>query len=421
MQQLKIIGGQALSGEVAISGAKNAVLPMLAATLLIEGDTCLYNVARLRDVHTFLQVLNEMGARAEFSDENQVCVNAKTITNPVAPYDLVKTMRASVLVLGPLLARFGYAKVSLPGGCAIGARPVDQHIKGLKAMGADIAIVEGYIEAKASKLKGAHIVMDTVTVTGTENLMMAAVLAEGTTILDNAAREPEVSDLAHMLNQMGAKISGIDTSTLTIEGVPSLHGGEYSVLPDRIETGTHLLAAASTRGEITVRNTRSDLLEVVLEKLERAGCAIKRGENFIYLDARHKPLQAISVRTAPFPAFPTDMQAQFMAFNTLAQGSATIVETIFENRFMHVPELVRMGADISVDGQIATIRGVSKLSGARVMATDLRASAGLVIAALAAEGESIIDRIYHLDRGYDAMEVKLKALGAQIERLQGVS
>ena len=399
MEQLKIIGGTPLTGEVRISGAKNAVLPILAATLLVPGETIIDNVPRLRDVHTFIKVLNAMGAKAAFTGEHQVTVDATDITNPEAPYELVKTMRASILVLGPLLARFGQGRVSLPGGCAIGARPVDQHIKGMQALGAHIDIHEGYIEARG-KLRGARFVMDVTTVTGTENLLMAAVLAEGTTILDAAACEPEVSDLAHCLNAMGAKISGIGTTTLTIE------------------TGTHLIAAAITGGEITTRHTRADLLEAVLEKLEAAGALVERGQDYIRLDQRGRPLHAVSIRTAPFPAFPTDMQAQIMALNTVAQGTATVIETIFENRFMHVPELVRMGADIAIEGHTATVRGVAKLSGAPVMATDLRASACLVLAALAAEGETTIDRIYHLDRGYDAIEKKLGAVGANIRRVR---
>ena len=416
MEQLKIRGGIPLNGEVAISGAKNAVLPILAATLLVAGETVIDNVPRLRDVHTFIKVLNAMGAKAAFTGDNQVTVDATDITNPEAPYDLVKTMRASILVLGPLLARFGQGRVSLPGGCAIGARPVDQHIKGMEALGAHIDIHEGYIEA-GGKLRGNRYLMDVVTVTGTENLLMAAVLAEGTTILGNAACEPEVSDLAHCLNAMGAKISGIGTTTLTIEGVSALKPARYTTLPDRIETGTHLIAAAITGGDITTRHTRPDLLEAVLEKLEAAGAEITRGNDHIRLVQRGRP-RAVSIRTAPFPAFPTDMQAQIMALNTIAQGSATIIETIFENRFMHVPELARMGADITIEGHTATVRGVAKLSGAPVMATDLRASACLVLAALAAEGESTIDRIYHLDRGYDAIETKLGALGADIRRIR---
>ena len=416
MEQLKIRGGKPLHGEVAISGAKNAVLPILAATLLVAGETIIDNVPRLRDVYTFIKVLNAMGAKAAFTGDNQVTVDASHITNPEAPYELVKTMRASILVLGPLLARFGQGRVSLPGGCAIGARPVDQHIKGMQALGAHIDIHEGYIEA-SGKLRGSRFLMDVVTVTGTENLLMAAALAEGTTILGNAACEPEVSDLAHCLNAMGAKISGIGTTTLTIEGVRALKPARYVTLPDRIETGTHLIAAAITGGDITTRHTRPDLLEAVLEKLEAAGAEITRGDDHIRLVQRGRP-RAVSIRTAPFPAFPTDMQAQFMALNTIAQGTATIIETIFENRFMHVPELARMGADITIEGHTTTVHGVEKLSGAPVMATDLRASACLVLAALAAEGESTIDRIYHLDRGYDAIEKKLSALGADICRIR---
>ena len=416
MEQLKIRGGKPLHGEVTISGAKNAVLPILAATLLVAGETIIDNVPRLRDVHTFIKVLNAMGAKAAFTGDNQVTVDASHITNPEAPYELIKTMRASILVLGPLLARFGQGRVSLPGGCAIGARPVDQHIKGMQALGAHIDIHEGYIEA-SGKLRGSRFLMDVVTVTGTENLLMAAALAEGTTILGNAACEPEVSDLAHCLNAMGAKISGIGTTTLTIEGVRALKPARYATLPDRIETGTHLIAAAITGGDITTRHTCPDLLEAVLEKLEAAGAEITRGNDHIRLVQRGRP-RAVSIRTAPFPAFPTDMQAQFMALNTIAQGTATIIETIFENRFMHVPELARMGADITIEGHTATVHGVEKLSGAPVMATDLRASACLVLAALAAEGESTIDRIYHLDRGYDAIEKKLSALGADICRIR---
>ena len=416
MEQLKIRGGKPLHGEVAISGAKNAVLPILAATLLVAGETIIDNVPRLRDVYTFIKVLNAMGAKAAFTGDNQVTVDASHITNPEAPYELVKTMRASILVLGPLLARFGQGRVSLPGGCAIGARPVDQHIKGMQALGAHIDIHEGYIEA-SGKLRGSRFLMDVVTVTGTENLLMAAALAEGTTILGNAACEPEVSDLARCLNAMGAKISGIGTTTLIIEGVRALKPARYATLPDRIETGTHLIAAAITGGDITTRHTRPDLLEAVLEKLEAAGAEITRGDDHIRLVQRGRP-RAVSIRTAPFPAFPTDMQAQFMALNTIAQGTATIIETIFENRFMHVPELARMGADITIEGHTATVHGVEKLSGAPVMATDLRASACLVLAALAAEGESTIDRIYHLDRGYDAIEKKLSALGADICRIR---
>lgn len=419
MDKLAIVGGAPLSGEVVISGAKNAVLPILAATLLTSGVSVIDNVPRLRDVMTFIDVLNALGAKAHFSDTHQVTVDATTLTAIEAPYELVKTMRASVLVLGPLLARSGAARVSLPGGCAIGARPVDQHIKGMQALGAEVEICEGYIDAKASRLKGASFVADMVTVTGTENILMAAVLAEGVTILENAAREPEVVDLANMLNKMGAKISGIGTSTLTIEGVERLNPVRYETLPDRIEAGTHLIAAAATGGHIIARKVQPYLLEAVLEKLEAAGCLIQRGEDFIDIDRRNRPLKAVDIRTAPFPAFPTDMQAQMMALNCVAEGTATIVETIFENRFMHVPELNRMGAKITSEGHTATVHGGVHLTGAPVMATDLRASASLLIAALVAEGETIIDRIYHLDRGYDAIEEKLTALGANIRRIKG--
>lgn len=418
MERLRVHGGNRLHGEVTISGAKNAVLPILAATLLVPGVTVIDNVPRLRDVFTFIEVLNAMGAQAAFTADHQVTVDASHLDNPVAPYELVRTMRASVLVLGPLLARFGEARVSLPGGCAIGARPVDQHLKGMQALGAEVHIEEGYIIARATRLCGQPFLMDMTTVTGTENILMAAVLAQGTTVLHNAAKEPEVGDLARCLNTMGANISGIGTTTLTIEGVRQLQPTRYKTLPDRIETGTHLIAAAATGGEVTVRSTDPALLETVLAKLEAAGSAIRRGKDFIALSQKNRPLRAVSVRTAPFPAFPTDMQAQFMALNCLAQGSASIVETIFENRFMHVPEFARMGADICIDGHNATTRGIERFNGARVMATDLRASAGLVIAALAAEGESIIDRVYHLDRGYERMEQKLSALGADIDRIR---
>lgn len=416
MDKLKIHGGKALHGEIAISGAKNAVLPLLAGTLLSAEPNVINNVPRLRDVETLLAVLKTMGAEVAWTGDNQVSVDAKNITSPVAPYELVKQMRASVLVLGPLLSRFGEAKVSLPGGCAIGARPVDLHIKGLQAMGAEIEIEGGYIHAKG-KLKGARFFFDTVSVTGTENLMMAAVFAEGTTILENCAREPEVTDLAECLIQMGAKISGIGTATLIIEGVKALRGMNYSVVADRIETGTHLVAGAVTGGLVTVTGVSSALLEAVLDKLSQAGTEITRGNDFITLDARGKALQAVNIKTAPFPAFPTDMQAQFMALNCVANGTGIITETIFENRFMHVPELQRMGANIQIDGHSATITGVKKLSGAQVMATDLRASACLVLAGLASEGITIIDRIYHLDRGYDGIEHKLNRVGAQIERI----
>ncbi|MBP3194700.1 MAG: UDP-N-acetylglucosamine 1-carboxyvinyltransferase [Cardiobacteriaceae bacterium] len=423
MDKLKITGGQTLKGEVQISGAKNAVLPILAATLLAPGISVINNVPRLRDVNTLLQVLNAIGAKAAWSGNNQVTVDATEITNPTAPYELVKTMRASVLVLGPLLARIGQARVSLPGGCAIGARPVDQHIKGMRALGANIEIVEGYIEAKAEKLTGTRFVSDMVTVTGTENLLMAAVLAEGETVLENAACEPEVVDLANMLNKMGAKISGIGTPRLIIQGVQHLNAVNYRTLPDRIEAGTYLVAAAATGGEVILRGIAIHLLEAVCEKLTESGAEITSGQengvDFIKIKSTDKP-KAVSIRTAPFPAFPTDMQAQFMALNCIAEGAGVIVENIFENRFMHIPELIRMGAKIEFSANTATTTG-GKLHGAPVMATDLRASAGLIIAALAASGETIIDRIYHLDRGYEKIEEKLSLLGAKVERIKANS
>ena len=416
MAKLRIQGGRALEGEIPISGAKNAVLPILAATLLTAEPCVIRNVPRLLDVQTTLALLQQLGASAEFGGPNEVSVCARAIHSQTAPYELVKTMRASILVLGPLLTRFGTAKASLTGGCAIGARPVDLHIKGLEALGAKIHIDGGYILAEG-KLRGGRFLFDTVSVTGTENLLMAAVLAEGTTILENCALEPEVSDLAHCLNSMGAKISGIGTPTLRIEGVARLHGTEYGVVADRIEAGTHLVATAITGGRTVLNGISSGLLEAVLEKLSQAGAHIERGANHILIDARQRPLRAVNIRTAPFPAFPTDMQAQFMALNCVAAGTATISETIFENRFMHAPELQRMGADISIDGHSATTTGVARLVGAPVMATDLRASACLVLAGLCAEGETVIDRIYHLDRGYDGIEQKLTAVGARIERI----
>lgn len=417
MDKLKITGGVALSGEIEVSGAKNAVLPILAATILARGVSVINNVPSLRDVHTFLKVLNSLGAKAEFTAQNQVSVDATEITNTTAPYDLVKTMRASVLVLGPLLARAGQAKVSLPGGCAIGARPIDQHIKGLQKLGAEIEVKEGYVEAKTKELIGRRIIPDMITVTGTENILMAAVLAKGMTIIENAAKEPEVCDLANMLNIMGAKIQGIGTDRLEIEGVNELNPVVYTTQADRIEAGTYLVAGAITGGNIRVNNVNPLLLEAVLEKLEDAGSKIIRGDNFIEIDQRGRSLKAVDFRTEPFPAFPTDMQAQFMALNCVAEGASNIIETIFENRFMHVPELVRMGANLRIDGNSVITRS-AKLTGAQVMATDLRASAGLVVAALAAEGTTIIERIYHLDRGYDGLEKKLAKVGAKIERIR---
>ena len=415
MEKLKATGGCRLCGEVKASGAKNAALPILAASLLTADDLVLHNVPHLSDIRTMGKLLGGLGMSVEREAET-VTLNAKELTTLTAPYELVKTMRASIVTLGPMLARFGEARVSLPGGCAIGARPVDQHIKGLQMLGADVEIDHGYVVAKAKRLKGAHIVTDMVTVTGTENLLMAATLAEGTTIIENAAREPEVVDLAECLIAMGAKIRGAGTPVIEIEGVDCLHGAEHSVLPDRIETGSFLVAALMTRGDVTVTHAAPHTLDIVLDKLREAGANIRLGENWIRVSIDERP-RAVSVRTVPHPGFPTDMQAQFMALDTIAQGTGRITETIFENRFMHVPELQRLGANITVEGHTAVVTGVESLSGANVMATDLRASASLVIAGLVASGETIVDRIYHLDRGYDHMEVKLAALGAQIERI----
>lgn len=415
MQKLKVTGGARLVGEVRASGAKNAALPILAASLLTADDLILDNVPLLSDIRTMGSLLEGLGMRVERDGETMV-LNAKQLTTTEAPYELVKTMRASIVTLGPMLSRFGEARVSLPGGCAIGARPVDQHIKGLQAMGAEISIEHGYVVAKAKRLKGARIVTDMVTVTGTENLLMAATLAEGTTILENAAREPEVVDLVNCLNAMGAKIRGAGTPIIEIEGVDALHGARHHVLPDRIETGSFLVAALMTQGDVTVTNAAPHTQDIVLDKLREAGGKIEVGDDWIRASIDHRP-KAVSVRTVPHPGFPTDMQAQFMALDCIAEGTGRITETIFENRFMHVPELQRLGADIAIDGHTAVVTGVKELSGATVMATDLRASASLVIAALVANGESIVDRIYHLDRGYDHMEKKLAALGAQIERI----
>lgn len=415
MEKLKVTGGYRLSGEVKVSGAKNAALPILAASLLTADDLVLKNVPHLSDIRTMGKLLSGLGMRVE-RDNETVTLNAKTLDTLTAPYDLVKTMRASIVTLGPMLARFGEARVSLPGGCAIGARPVDQHIKGLKCMGAEVEIDHGYVVAKAKRLKGAHIVTDMVTVTGTENLLMAATLAEGTTVIENAAREPEVVDLADCLIAMGAKIRGAGTPIIEVEGVQSLHGATHRVLPDRIETGSFLVAALMTQGDVTVTDAAPHTLDIVLDKLREAGAVIEVGTNWIRAKMDRRPT-AVSVRTVPHPGFPTDMQAQFMALDTIAEGTGRITETIFENRFMHVPELQRLGANITVDGHTAVVTGVEQLSGATVMATDLRASASLVMAGLVASGETIVDRIYHLDRGYDHMEVKLAALGAKIERL----
>jgi UDP-N-acetylglucosamine 1-carboxyvinyltransferase len=417
MDKLVIEGGQKLAGEIVVSGAKNAALPILCAGLLSAEPVHLDNVPDLQDVRTTLKLLGQMGVRTESSD-GKVMLDASKVDNLVAPYELVKTMRASILVLGPLVARFGEAKVSLPGGCAIGARPVDQHIKGLQAMGAEINIEHGFIEARAKRLKGARIITDMITVTGTENLLMAAVLAEGETVIENAAREPEVSDLAHLLVKMGAKIDGIGTDRLVIKGVDKLHGAKHDVVPDRIEAGTFLCAVAAAGGDVTLRRVSSHLLDAVTAKLREAGVSIEEGDDWMRV-RMDKRAGAVNIRTSEYPAFPTDMQAQFMALNTIANGTSQVVETIFENRFMHVQELNRLGAHITIDGNTALISGVEKLSGAKVMATDLRASASLVIAAMCADGETLIDRIYHLDRGYDRMESKLTAVGANVRRIKG--
>ena len=416
MQKILVEGGRPLRGDVTISGAKNAVLPILCATLLADAPVAIDNVPRLHDVLTTIKLLRELGAQVAF-ENGHVTVDPTTVHSQVAPYELVKTMRASVLVLGPLLARYGHAEVSLPGGCAIGSRPVDQHIKGLQALGAEVVVEHGYIKARAERLRGARYVFDMVTVTGTENVLMAAVLAEGTTLLENAAMEPEVVDLADCLNAMGARIEGAGTSRITVHGVDALHAARHSVLPDRIETGTFLVAAAMTGGRITAHRTRADTLDAVLDKLREAGADIAVEDDRITLDMQGRRPRAVNLVTAPYPAFPTDMQAQFMAMDAIADGVGVINETIFENRFMHVLELQRLGADIRIDGHMAVVRGVPQLSGAPVMATDLRASASLILAGLVADGETLIDRIYHLDRGYENIEAKLSALGAQIRRV----
>ena len=422
MDKLLIRGGRRLQGEVPIAGAKNAALPELTAALLTAQPVTLANVPRLQDVATMLKLLRNLGVAAARSpdDPAQVTLDASVITAPEAPYELVKTMRASILVLGPLLARLGRAKVSLPGGCAIGSRPVDQHIKGLQAMGAEIAVEHGYIVAQARRLRGARITTDMVTVTGTENLLMAATLADGETLLENAAQEPEVADLAELLIAMGACIEGHGTSRIHVQGVAALHApqGAHRIIPDRIETGTFLCAVAAAGGDVTLRHTRADHLDALIDKLREAGVRIDAGNDWIRVRAEGRP-KAVGFRTSEYPAFPTDMQAQLMAVNCIADGSARISETIFENRFMHVNELVRLGAKIEIDGHTAVVHGVPQLSGATVMATDLRASASLVIAGLVADGQTQVERIYHLDRGYDRMEAKLRALGADIERLPG--
>jgi len=417
MQKIVVTGGAPLHGEVRISGAKNAVLPILCAALLADGPVTIDNVPDLHDVKTTLKLLGELGVGVDRNGGSKLTLDARGVHSHVAPYELVKTMRASVLVLGPLLARFGDAEVSLPGGCAIGSRPVDLHIKGLQALGAEISVDHGFIKAKASKLKGARVVFDTVSVGATENVLMAAALASGTSVLENAAMEPEIVDLAACLNAMGADVEGAGSPRIVVRGVERLHGGAHSVLPDRIETGTFLVAAAMTGGRVVATHARPDTLHAVMAKLEEAGAKIDSDGDRITLDMAGKRPKAVNIVTAPHPAFPTDMQAQFMALNCIAEGTASIDETIFENRFMHVQELIRLGADIRVDGNHATVHGVAQLSGAPVMATDLRASASLILAGLVAEGETTIDRIYHLDRGYENIEQKLGGLGAKIRRI----
>jgi UDP-N-acetylglucosamine 1-carboxyvinyltransferase len=416
LDKLEIVGGAPLHGEVVISGAKNAALPILAASLLGEGPSLLHNLPQLNDVSTSVKLLHSVGAQVMFHDGSSIEVNADSTHEFVAPYELVKTMRASILVLGPLLARFGRADVSLPGGCAIGARPVNLHVEGLAALGADISIVDGYVRARADKLYGARIVLDTVSVTGTENLIMAATLAEGESVIENAAREPEVVDLCGYLSAMGAKIEGAGTSIVRVVGVGRLHGAPWTVMPDRIETGTYLVGAAITGGHVRVKRVRPGDLDAVLQKLREAGAAVEEGENWIEVDMSGRRPQAVDISTAPHPGFPTDMQAQFCALNAVAHGTAAITETIFENRFQHAAELQRMGANLLIKGNTAIIRGVERLTAAQVMATDLRASASLVLAGLAARGTTLVDRIYHIDRGYECIEEKLAQLGARIRR-----
>ena len=417
MDKLIITGGSRLDGEIRISGAKNAVLPIMAATLLADGPVIIRNVPHLHDVTTTMELLGHMGVDLVVDEKMDIEVDARSINSLYAPYELVRTMRSSILVLGPLLSRFGRADVSLPGGCAIGSRPVDLHIKGLRALGADIEVENGYIKARVKRLQGARLVMDQITVTGTENLMMAAALARGTTLIENAAREPEVVDLANCLNTMGARIEGAGTDSIEIEGVDQLSGTEYRVLPDRIETGTYLVAAALTGGRIKVKDARPDTLDAVLQVLREAGAELNVGADWIELDMQGRRPRAVSVHTAPYPAFPTDMQAQFTALNIIADGAGVITETVFENRFMHVQEMQRMGANIRLEGNTAISTGVDTLTGAQVMATDLRASASLVLAGLVADGETVVDRIYHIDRGYECIEEKLAQLGADIRRV----
>ena len=421
MDKLIVTGGIPLRGEIRISGAKNAALPVLVSSLLTAEPLLISNVPHLQDITTTMELLGRIGVRLVMNDKMVIEADASSVSSVCAPYELVKTMRASILVLGPLLARFGEAEVSLPGGCAIGSRPVNLHVKGLQAMGAEINLEGGYIRARAKRLKGARIFMDLVSVTGTENIMMAATLADGVTVIENAAREPEVIDLANCLIGMGAKINGAGTDEITIEGAARLHGATHEIIPDRIETGTYLVAGAMTGGDVRLRNVRPELLTAVIEKLAEAGARIETGPTSIRLDMQGRRPKAVNVRTSPYPAFPTDMQAQFIAMNAIADGTATITETIFENRFMHVYELQRMGADIDMEGNTAIVRGVKNLVGAPVMATDLRASASLALAGLVAEGETIVDRIYHIDRGYECIEEKLAQLGARIRRVPGLS
>lgn len=419
MDKLIVSGGYPLRGEVRISGAKNAALPVLVASLLTAKPLCIGNVPHLQDITTTMELLGRMGVRLVVDEKMVIEADASDVTSRRAPYELVKTMRASILVLGPLLTRFGEAEVSMPGGCAIGSRPVNLHIKGLQAMGAEFSIKDGYMKARAKRLKGTRVLMDMVSVTGTENIMMAATLAQGTTVIENAAREPEVVDLAKCLVGMGAKIEGAGSDTITIEGVSTLNGGSHQVIPDRIETGTYLVAGAMTGGKVKVRNVQPNHLEAVVDKLREAGAEITSGRDWICLDRQDQELKAVSIRTAPYPAFPTDMQAQFVALNCIAAGTATVTESVFENRFMHVLELQRMGADIEMRGNTAIVRGVQRLTGAPVMATDLRASASLALAGLVADSETIVDRIYHIDRGYECIEEKLAQLGARIRRVPG--
>jgi UDP-N-acetylglucosamine 1-carboxyvinyltransferase len=417
MNKLIINGGIPLSGEVRVSGSKNAVLPILAGTLLADSPVIVRNVPHLHDVTTTMELLGRMGVSLTMGEKMSIEADPTTLQNTFAPYELVKTMRASILVLGPLLARYGEAEVSLPGGCAIGARPVDMHLSGLEAMGANIVVEQGYIKARCDRLKGARIVMDQVTVTGTENLMMAAALADGTTVIENAAREPEVVDLADFINAMGGQIEDAGTDRITIHGVEHLRGCDYTVLPDRIETGTYLVAAAITGGKVLIKRTNPRLLDAVLAKLEEAGALIDVGENWIELDMEGRKPQAVNIRTAPYPGFPTDMQAQFCALNAIAEGTGSVTETVFENRFMHIQEFIRLGAKVNLQGNTVIIEGVKGLNGAQVMATDLRASASLILAGLVAQGETVVDRIYHIDRGYDHIEEKLAGLGARIRRV----